>query len=316
MVFFDYTWDIVQLKPLAGIVKYGTCYDVDMIKQHLQTSLLWSSDAGFLKICKKEGLIRRYKEINIRHSDEELIKQGQEVHVVWDRYCLVQGYQDIKQFTLIDIEKPARGMEIGMMPAKLATMMVNMWLGLLAIPKEIQTVYDPFCGFGTTQMAANTLGHHAIGSDINISPCKINMKRRQDHKNPTLHATLFKQDVTALWTNPILRQVDVIVTEWRLGPVIRSFQQWEQRRQRILDEIFGIYMGFLKQYVAYYAGSVHPPIIMTLPVYSIDGSSVFEALQAFAETLDLDLVQVGDDYARKDQKVTRRVCRVTAKAKE
>jgi DNA modification methylase len=38
-------------------------------------------------------------------------------------------------------------------------------------------VYDPFCGFGTTGFVANWLGHHFIGSDINITPCKENVKR-------------------------------------------------------------------------------------------------------------------------------------------
>jgi len=53
---------------------------------------------------------------------------------------------------LIDFGKPAHGMEVGMMPAKLAQMLVNIGIATLHAQSgdDVYTVYDPFCGFGTT----------------------------------------------------------------------------------------------------------------------------------------------------------------------
>jgi type I restriction-modification system DNA methylase subunit len=52
-------------------------------------------------------------------------------------------------------------MEIGMMPSKLAHQMVNMGVGLVEIEKrknpDTVTVWDPLCGFGTTNFVAHAL---------------------------------------------------------------------------------------------------------------------------------------------------------------
>ena len=47
-----------------------------------------------------------------------------------DVYALITGYQNIERFELIDIQKPVRGMEVGMMPAKLTQILVNIGVGV------------------------------------------------------------------------------------------------------------------------------------------------------------------------------------------
>lgn len=56
------------------------------------------------------------------------------------------------------------GMEVGMMPAKLAQLLVNIGINTLRGKSStsvshdgVYTVYDPFCGFGTTGFVANWL---------------------------------------------------------------------------------------------------------------------------------------------------------------
>jgi tRNA G10 N-methylase Trm11 len=69
--------------------------------------------------------------------------------------------QDIESFTQRDMEKPAIDTEMGMLPPKLARMMVN----LAALPAGA-TVWDPFCGSGVIPMESILLGYNVLASDI------------------------------------------------------------------------------------------------------------------------------------------------------
>jgi len=118
-------------------------------------------------------------------------------------------------------------------------------------------------------MVANALGYHSIGSDINVSSCKQNLKRRkttdifQDKK-----ITEFKHDVRDPFTKPFLSQVDVIVTEGRLGPVLKDRQRHRKQELEMLEknkgEIVKLYTEFLQQI---YSSAMKVPIVITLPVY-------------------------------------------------
>jgi hypothetical protein len=46
-------------------------------------------------------------------------------------YGVVEQYQNIPLYETIDFEKPARSMQMGMMPAKLTHMMINIGLNSL-----------------------------------------------------------------------------------------------------------------------------------------------------------------------------------------
>jgi tRNA G10 N-methylase Trm11 len=95
-------------------------------------------------------------------------KEGSEIYVLPEHHPeykthigLIQGYQQIDLYEAIDINKPLSGMTIGMMPSKLAHMLMNI---ALAQTPDVQdpTIFDPFCGFGTTNFIANALGYHTI----------------------------------------------------------------------------------------------------------------------------------------------------------
>lgn len=108
-------------------------------------------------------------------------------------------------------------MGIGMMPSKLALTMINIALAHHQAAHEVQTeytVYDPFCGFGTTGFLANAHGYHVICSDINGSLIKPNLAWWQTHARHTDHRfTAFKHDATDPITKPFVKHTDVIVTE-------------------------------------------------------------------------------------------------------
>ncbi|HRI05828.1 MAG TPA: hypothetical protein PLV59_02700 [Candidatus Dojkabacteria bacterium] len=76
-------------------------------------------------------------------------------------YGKTLAVQDINQFSMLEYDKPYTDKEMGVLPAKLATIMVN----LLGLPVG-STVWDPFCGSGTIPLVSLINGYNVLGSDI------------------------------------------------------------------------------------------------------------------------------------------------------
>jgi tRNA G10 N-methylase Trm11 len=91
--------------------------------------------------------------------------------------------QDIASYTHRDRERPKRDSKVGMLPPKLAQMIINLAAGPLPedklssicdipadqpIPRAIlnQTVLDPFCGTGVVLQEALLMGYEAYGTDL------------------------------------------------------------------------------------------------------------------------------------------------------
>jgi len=100
-------------------------------------------------------------------NENKLIERGFEViliplleNFIVGRTISVQNY---KSYSKRDFGRPKRNDRNGMMPPKLAQIMIN----LSEISKE-ETIYDPFCGSGTILQEAFFLGYkNLFGSDIN-----------------------------------------------------------------------------------------------------------------------------------------------------
>lgn len=323
VAFFDsYSWSI---EKLSGIIKRGEVATEDALyKYFTNTVLLWSNSEVFAKFIKSSGRVRRWKHLkDIRSSDLELKKAwGVELLEIDGKYCVVLGYQDIEHYEQIDFGKASSGMEIGMMPSKLAQMMVN--IGMVESNKkqvtsnqqpttdnwQPATIYDPFCWFGTTGFVVNWLGHHFIGSDINITPCKENVKRRKNWiwQRFDRFFTVFKHDVLEPFdSKKMLDNVDVIVSEWWLGPVIKNFHQREIRKPDIMKKVSDVYIGFLRNYAQRFQEK-KVPIVITIPVYQIDGSSIEQDLIVFCKELGLHFRSIEQIYVRKGQNVGRKIC--------
>jgi tRNA G10 N-methylase Trm11 len=68
------------------------------------------------------------------------------------------GVQDIDWYSRRDYERPARSAKVGMLPPKLAQILVN--------TTTASVVADPFCGTGVVPQEALLLGRAAWGSDL------------------------------------------------------------------------------------------------------------------------------------------------------
>jgi tRNA (guanine10-N2)-dimethyltransferase len=91
-----------------------------------------------------------------------VLEDGFELMVVYAGAAMVvartTGVQDIGWYSRRDYGRPARSAKVGMLPPKLAQVMVNTTKG--------KVVADPFCGTGVVVQEALLLGREAWGCDL------------------------------------------------------------------------------------------------------------------------------------------------------
>ncbi|HWZ65717.1 MAG TPA: hypothetical protein VNX65_02880 [Patescibacteria group bacterium] len=85
-----------------------------------------------------------------------LISGGQQTHI-----ARTTSVQDIDDYTRRDFGRPKRDALVGMLPPKLAQIMIN-----LAQAKPDNVLLDPFCGTGVVLTEAALLGLRLQGSDL------------------------------------------------------------------------------------------------------------------------------------------------------
>jgi hypothetical protein len=319
----DHIWDdwysvtIVlpeRLSFIAGIVKRWEIVSPDELLARLSPDrLVGVSDRSVGVRLKKTCWLKRFKEIALNKKDKDVVDASQEVHALnldKDQFVWITGWQDIERFSVLDIEKPVRGMEVGMMPAKLTQIMVNIgvarWLQQSVIHRhKVPTLYDPFCGFGTTCFVANSLGYNAMGSDLRITSSKENLKR---WKTTSLAIdrpiTFFKHDALEIVKKPFIKHVNLIVTEWWLGPIMHRRLQPKEIQERV-DRVVALWCTWLDTTHRFLEWVI---IVCSLPSYQLDWREhiLYESICTHAQKLgfSVDLIDV---YKRPRQIVARQI---------
>ena len=104
-----------------------------------------------------------------------ILDDGFELLIAQDGQELVVArtirFQDIEAYAARDHGRPARSAKIGMLPPKLAQILIN--------TTTAQTVVDPFCGTGVVLQEALLLGRSTIGSDVSaemVASSQINLE--------------------------------------------------------------------------------------------------------------------------------------------
>ena len=260
-----------RLQQLGGIVKRGQVIDrEDLVSVLDGITIVGVSDEAVGKKLKSEGLVRRYKEVGLGNADLDIKKNGREVHLLGQsQYLLVDGWQNIPLYEAVDFEKPARSMQVGMMPAKLTQTMIA--IGLAELPEELLasgevTIWDPFVGLGTTALLANAMGCHVFATDLVIPAVKQNADRRREQPYATdKKIAVLKHDATEPIKKNMFVHTNLIVTEGRLGPIV-SRRMGDLQLAQNYEKIVALYTGFLTQVAEFFEKL--PPIVITIPVYT------------------------------------------------
>ncbi len=150
--------------------------------------------------------------------------------------------QAFEEWSERDYGRPERDAKVGMLPPKLARLMVN-----LAQTPRGQALLDPFCGSGTVLQEAALLGYGDLwGADASaagIERSKTNLAWLKD-KNPSLTADFNLQvaDIKDLAAKLEEQRFGAIVTEPYLGPPLGGHEGEERLRviQQQLVELYTI----------------------------------------------------------------------------
>ena len=86
-----------------------------------------------------------------------------ELILIEKEWWRVVGVQDIDAYARRDQARPARDAKVGMLPPKLAQILINLCGPLPAGSR----ILDPFCGTGVVLQEALLMGYQAYGTDIN-----------------------------------------------------------------------------------------------------------------------------------------------------
>ncbi|MCK5466526.1 methyltransferase domain-containing protein [Candidatus Parcubacteria bacterium] len=179
--------------------------------------------------------------------------------------------QDIESYSERDYKRPKKDAKIGMMPPKLAQIMIN-----LAQIKKGGVILDPFCGVGTILQEALLNDYRVIGSDANgeqIASSKENLKWLETKyilEYPNYK--IFQADIKGISKKIKQNSIDAIVTESTLGPVYKKVPS--------KIEIKHNYNLLVKMYLSFF--QIAKPIlrkkgrlVITIPAYKMkDGKFI------------------------------------------
>jgi tRNA G10 N-methylase Trm11 len=151
----------------------------------------------------------------VSKSNEYLLSIDTDVPVILKAVAA----QDLYHWTAKDYDRPKVDPKSGMLPPKIARMMVN--LGLPVNADQNTIIYDPFCGSGTIVVEAMDMGCQGQGSDISekaVLFTESNCSWFVKEFAPTGKFNIFLADANHLDNTLIPQQVDTIVFEGYLGP--------------------------------------------------------------------------------------------------
>lgn len=128
------------------------------------------------------------------------------------------GAQNITALAARDQGRPKRDAFVGMLPPKLAQIMVNLGVGTAANPHV--AVLDPFCGTGVILQEALLKGYGVYGSDLNpkmIDFTKVNLDwlQKTHHIDGVVRAIRQADATTAHW--PEAKDLSSVICEAYLG---------------------------------------------------------------------------------------------------
>jgi len=178
-------------------------------------------------------------------EENKLLEKGYELILIQDEKENKKNYfattievQKFKEYVKRDLDRPFVDPEMGMLPVKLARIMVN-----LAGVEIGRTIWDPFCGSGTTLIEALLLGYDVVGSDIDkdaVENTIENIKWLAENYDITdRRHKIFKMDITRTDSKIIkaLKKTEIgaVVCEPFMGPPQRKVLT--ERRARELVQI-------------------------------------------------------------------------------
>lgn len=232
-------------------------------------------------IAPKSGVVLSAAQIKFNR----LVDSGYELLIIdADNQLIVAKtvqVQDIDSYSRRDYGRPCRNMTIGMLPPKLAQIMIN-----LAQVNSQSPIFDPFCGSGVILQEGLLLGYDVIGSDINpkMAACaKNNLDWLQQSYPIAKHYSVTVQDALKLTDMP---PKAVIVSEGFLGQPLKDYPSDDQL-SHLRQALSQLYLSFLQTVAGF---NCPITIVISLPVWRINAYKlafldIFDQITALGYTI-------------------------------
>lgn len=238
-------------------------------------------------------------------GENKLIEKGTDICLLFFQNKIYLGktlaVQEYKRFIQRDYERPDRDAKSGMLPPKLARMMVN-----LSQARMDDILLDPFCGSGTVLQEATLLGiKKVIGSDISpkaVRDTKNNLEWLKSNFRLSGYSQIFQSDIKNV-PNKLKEKVDVIVTEPLLGPPLKGNESLDMIKtiskelSELYLESFRIFSQILKK---------DGRIVIVFPLFRKDNQEISLPIIPQIEQMGFQ-IQNRITYSRPDQKVVREI---------
>ncbi len=186
----------------------------------------------------------------------ELLKNGR-------NYYRVVATQDIEAYVRRDQARPARDAKVGMLPPKLAQILINLCGDL---PSGARLL-DPFCGTGVVLQEAALMGYVPYGTDLSgrmVEYSEKNLKWLENVVKFTTFVDKAKVEVGDAqdfqWSAPI----DAVACETYLGPPM-SLAPVEIRLKQAKQDCKTIILGFLKNLEGQITEGT--PVVIAVPAW-------------------------------------------------
>ena len=244
-----------------------------------------------------------------------------EIFLIDREIYLSLGTQNITAYTERDQARPARDAKVGMLPPKLAQILINL-CGKL--PEEAR-VLDPFCGTGVVLQEAAIMGYVPYGTDLNERMVEYSKKNLSwlfnEHnqkrfkilpdliqkKDQILNAISVGDATSFTWEG----EIDAVAFEGYLGapmskpPVDIKFKTEKAKCREIA-------IGFLKNITPQIKSGT--PVVMALPAWLREngkyaGLNILDEIQEMGYNFEKfqDLSQSDLLYYREGQIVAREI---------
>jgi len=222
-----------------------------------------------------------------------LIKHGKETVL-----AQTVAIQDIAAYTARDQARPKRDTRVGMLPPKLAQIIINLAAGQKE-PKGL--LLDPFCGTGVILQEALLMGYEAHGTDLEprmVEYTQTNLEWLKQTHSVAKSFTVDMGDATNYeWQQPI----DLIACETYLG---RPFAI--SPKPEVLNEVIRDVDTIIKKFLKNVAKQTNPGFRMCIATPAWKLQKGFRHLPVLDHLTDLGYTRLSFVHVRNDQLIYHR----------
>lgn len=289
-----------------GLSAYNIQLDINKLGQEIKNELKRSGQSARFAVSKINPLS------SAAVLKNKLLEKGAEIVILKSKTMIYHGHtlaiQPLEFWSMIDYGRPARDAKRGMLPPKLAQMMIN-----LSEAKTDGALLDPFCGVGTIIQQSLLLGYaNIIGCDIDNAAIKATKKNidwlaRRDLINQIPAVRFFVSDIKNLNKEVPQNSIDAVIAEPSLGPALQGYET-EAQINKIIQDLSDLYRTTFIQLRAVL--KPNGAIVIVIPsfrikdkIYSIDLKKILPN--------GLKIVDQWP-YSRDDQHVIRNILKIVA----